>query len=100
MISGESPVFRQHKRFLKLIHAEADRASDLWYLCTTFLKAHHRLVEGFRQDLIKIMHNIGGKMNAPDREIRKGKEGRVEVDTVISDIKYCWFLLAATKSIR
>ena len=55
---------------------------------------------GFRQDLIKIMHNIGGKMNAPDREIRKGKEGRVEVDTVISDIKYCWFLLGATKSIR
>jgi hypothetical protein len=55
---------------------------------------------GFRQDLIKIMHNIRGKMNAPDREIQKGKGGRVEVDTVISDIKYCWFLLAATKSIR
>ncbi|KAF8535609.1 hypothetical protein BDD12DRAFT_892266 [Trichophaea hybrida] len=82
-------------QFLELVCNEPDRASDLWYLYTTFLKAHHNLVQKYRQRLIK---KIGGEMNAVDREICKGEEERVEVDTVISDIKYFWFELAAMKA--
>ncbi|KAF8247269.1 hypothetical protein K440DRAFT_661555 [Wilcoxina mikolae CBS 423.85] len=85
-------------QFLELVRNEPDRASDLWYLCTTFLKAHHNLVEKFRQRLIRSMHEIGGEMNALDREIRKSEEERVEVDIVITDIKYFWFELTAMKS--